>query len=292
MSHSTKRGKVGNSPSLVTSFAVFCSIAFALTPHGTFGQRSGRAGRFAGRGVPVNRPFRPGSGGYSQRYGYGYGWPLIGWAGVFPSAYCDAWGECDESAYSYSEPEENIAGPVLVLYLRDGSGYGVTDYWLANGMLNFETTYGAEKSIPLDQLDVQRTVDQNAANGVYFTLSPSRTKPMPKHTSVPPGPACDSAAADEGNTSRLQPNGGGESETLGLGGSAGGAGLQVAEVRTGSIAAKAGIAPGDVVVKIDCQSVRSIRDIDAAFRANQSGTVWVSYLIKGTWLREEQLQIR
>jgi len=38
--------------------------------------------------------------------------------------------------------------------------------------------------------------------------------------------------------------------------------------------------------------VRSSQDIDAAVRANQSGIVWVSYLIKGTWLREEQFQIR
>lgn len=292
VSYSTKRGKVRNLLFVATLFAVFCALAFALAPQGTFGQRSGRAGRFAGRGVPVNRPFRPGSGRYSQRYGYGYGWPLIGWAAAFPSAYCYAWEECDESAYSYSEPQESVAGPILVLYLRDGSGYGVTDYWLADGMLRFVTTYGAEKSIQLDQLDVQRTVDENAANGLYFTLSPSPTKPIPKRTFIAPGPSCDSTAADEGNTSGVEPNNDRASETLGIAGSASGAGLRVAEVQPGSIAAKAGIAPGDVVVKINCQPVRSSQDIDAAVRANQSGIVWVSYLIKGTWLREEQFQIR
>jgi len=278
-------------------FGFLCAITLALAPYGTFGQRleqrSGqRAGRFAGRGVPANRLFRPGGGRYSQRYGYGYSWPLIGWAAAFPSAYCDAWEECDESAYSYSEPQESVAGPVLVLYLRDGSGYGVTDYWLAEGMLHFVTTYGAEKLSPLDQLDVQRTVDENAANGLYFTLSPSRTKPMPRHTFVASGPACDSAATDEGDASRVRPDNGKESERLGVAGAASGAGLRVTEVQTGSIAAKAGIAPGDVVVKIDCESVRSSRDIDDAIRANQSGIVWVTYLIKGAWSREEQLQIR
>jgi hypothetical protein len=291
MNYSTNRDNVFRLR-MATPCFVCCAIALALAPQQALGQRFGRAVGSGGRGVPVNRAFQPRDGRYSQRYGYGYGWPLIGWAAAFPSAYCEAWGECDESAYSYSEPQESVAGPVLVLYLRDGSGYGVTAYWFVDGVLHFVTTYGAEKSIPLDQLDAQRTVDQNAAVGLYFTLSPSRTKPAPKHMFVPAAPSCDSSTPNEGNTSGIQQNNNGGPETLGIAGAASDTGLRVAEVQPGSIAARVGIAPGDVVVKIDCRTVRSSRDIDGAVRENQNGILWVSYLIKGTWLREEQLQLR
>jgi len=63
----------------------------------------------------------------------------------------------------------------LVIYLRDGSSYGVTDCWLRNGNLHYLTNYGGENTISADMLDLQRTVDENAARGVSFVL---RNQPL------------------------------------------------------------------------------------------------------------------
>jgi hypothetical protein len=60
------------------------------------------------------------------------------------------------------------------IYLKDGSSYGVTDYWLTGGDLHYTTNYGGENSIPAERLDLQRTVDENAAGGVSFILSNQR----------------------------------------------------------------------------------------------------------------------
>ena len=76
-----------------------------------------------------------------------------------------------------------------MIYLRDGSGYGVSDYWIADGMLHFVTTYDSEKSVVLADVDWQRTVDDNAARGVYFKLSyaPSKQRLTPTIAPTCPG---------------------------------------------------------------------------------------------------------
>jgi hypothetical protein len=67
--------------------------------------------------------------------------------------------------------------PAATIYLKDGSSYGVTDYWLAGGELNYITNYGGRNSIPSERLDLERTVDENSALGVSFILS---NKPTPR----------------------------------------------------------------------------------------------------------------
>jgi len=57
-----------------------------------------------------------------------------------------------------------------VLYLNDGTSFAVTDYWVADYKLHYVTDGVRENVIDLDQIDVQRTVDENAARGVNFTL--------------------------------------------------------------------------------------------------------------------------
>jgi hypothetical protein len=65
---------------------------------------------------------------------------------------------------------------LTVLYLKDGTVYAVSDFWVADGKLVYDTSYGAENSLPLDQLDLEQTVKANAARGVPFTL---KSKPGP-----------------------------------------------------------------------------------------------------------------
>jgi hypothetical protein len=62
---------------------------------------------------------------------------------------------------------------LVVLYLNDGSVYAVTNCWVAGGKLHYEASYGGENSIELSALDLQRTVNANAARGVDFTLRPA-----------------------------------------------------------------------------------------------------------------------
>jgi hypothetical protein len=66
---------------------------------------------------------------------------------------------------------EKSAAAVL-LYLKDGTTYSAQDYWLTGGKLHFTLDNGVESWVEIDQLDMQRTVDENAKRGVQFTLKP------------------------------------------------------------------------------------------------------------------------
>jgi len=99
-----------------------------------------------------------GSGGYVSPYSSPYAAPST--AGYAPPA-----------AYSYSEEE----GRRPQLYLKDGSVYEVTDYWLVDGQMHFTTIEGGgtksvEHIIPFDDLDLQRTIDVNTRLGFRFVL--------------------------------------------------------------------------------------------------------------------------
>lgn len=72
-----------------------------------------------------------------------------------------------------SAPPSAAGTPDTLLYFADGTNYAVTSYWLAGGKLHYITSYGAEDAVPIGQIDIQRTVDANAARGVPFTLRPS-----------------------------------------------------------------------------------------------------------------------
>ena len=61
----------------------------------------------------------------------------------------------------------------MVLFLKDGSVYALTDYWVAGGKLHYMTNYGGENSIDLDKIDIQRTVDVNSKRGIDITLRPA-----------------------------------------------------------------------------------------------------------------------
>jgi hypothetical protein len=90
-----------------------------------------------------------------------------------------------------SSPEEIEAEKILtVLYLKDGSVYAVTDYWVADGKLHYNASYGGQNSIDIDLLDLQRTVNANAARGVPFTLNPAPSSaPTPQSPQQPQSPS-------------------------------------------------------------------------------------------------------
>jgi hypothetical protein len=73
------------------------------------------------------------------------------------------------------------------------------DYWLDGGDFHYTVKYGGESRIALDQVDVQKSIDENAKRGVKFTLKPKPTiastqggataKPSAKPVTLPPPPA-------------------------------------------------------------------------------------------------------
>ena len=142
--------------------------------------------------------------GFGFGYGYGYGGGFGSIGGSYPGSYDSGW--TDESAegsegktspddpgsYTISaNPSANAADtaasnelsdlpPVnadqpptyVLLFLKDGSNFAVSDYWLSGGKLHYVTSYGGENAIDEAQLDLQRTVNENATRGVTFSLRP------------------------------------------------------------------------------------------------------------------------
>jgi hypothetical protein len=119
-----------------------------------------------------------------------YGYPGYGYYGPYaPGFYLDSYSGDDNPATApstsqdygvYSDQNaapdnssETPANGATVLYLNDGTSFAVTDYWVADYQLHYVTDGARENVIDLDQIDVQRTVDENAARGVNFTLKPA-----------------------------------------------------------------------------------------------------------------------
>ena len=77
--------------------------------------------------------------------------------------------------------------------------YAASDYWLADGQLHYIVSYGGESTLNMDDVDLQRTVDENARRGVNFSL-----KPRPNRANPQPSSNSESSAAP--NSQTAQPN--------------------------------------------------------------------------------------
>jgi hypothetical protein len=153
--------------------------------------------------------------GFGLGYGYGYCDPFWGCpAGLYGSYYNGGYygnqiynQSTDDSSVSNefnpsrywgpsAPPEETGGGggsasssdSEVVLFLKDGTVYAITDYWIADNKLHYVTNYGGENSIPLDQLDMQRTVDVNAKRGINITLRPTPQQQAAPEPDAPPQP--------------------------------------------------------------------------------------------------------
>ena len=71
------------------------------------------------------------------------------------------------------ENQNQQQAPETIIYLKDGTSFAVTDYWVADGQLHYVTSYGGENAVDLDQLDLERTTDENAKQGIAITLRPA-----------------------------------------------------------------------------------------------------------------------
>ena len=159
----------------------------------------------------------PGWGFWGPGWGWGWGWNSTTWGcdpnfdpncGAYaPNGYSNS--SVSSGGYSSSEDTSRIYGPYswqeppassaatetenapatqqTLIYLTDRSSYLVKDYWLSGSKLHYITTYGAENSVDLSQVDLQRTVDANAALGLSFALRPA-PEPPPAAAPAPDGP--------------------------------------------------------------------------------------------------------
>jgi hypothetical protein len=82
-----------------------------------------------------------------------------------------------------------------LLYFTDGSVFAVASYTVSNGKLHYVTAYGEESDVDVALLDVQKTINANAASGVTFTLTPppssapgAAAPDPPSPSPAPPGP--------------------------------------------------------------------------------------------------------
>ena len=87
----------------------------------------------------------------------------------------------ENSVYLYGYGQEGR--DLIWIYLKDGTVYEVTDYWVVNGQLHFSTieddpTKAVEHAIPYDELDVQKTSYVNTHRGFRMVL---RDEPWPQY---------------------------------------------------------------------------------------------------------------
>jgi hypothetical protein len=154
-------------------------------------------------------------------FGFGFGWgpwwgPWGFWGPVWapPPTYSDAAADNTSSSTSSGDyfPRPSFGGsldvqggeqgnsnpnsvtgnvaqstPTVLLYLKDGTMYAASDYWLVDNKLHYRANYGAESAVNLDEVDLQRTVDENARRGVRFTLKPNPNGPTAAPAPSPNG---------------------------------------------------------------------------------------------------------
>ncbi len=66
--------------------------------------------------------------------------------------------------------QQALGKGVFLLVLNNRSSHAVTDYWVADGYLEYISPDGTRGHIPLEALDLRNTMTQNAPRGVPFIL--------------------------------------------------------------------------------------------------------------------------
>lgn len=82
------------------------------------------------------------------------------------------WNSATHSGTIFAGATENAGSSkgVFLLVLNNGSSHAATDYWVADGYLEYISPDGTRSHIPLEALDLQNTVRQNAPRGLPFVL--------------------------------------------------------------------------------------------------------------------------
>lgn len=146
-----------------------------------------------------------------------WGWPGNGYGYYgYPAGYSygydnDSYYNSYDNSSSYSVPDDNYTGsdsnsvpaapppqsspqtysvangaiPVL-LFLKNGSVYSARDYWFSGDQFHYVLTNGREGAFDADQLDLRRTIDENAKSGVQFVVKSGASSPPPARYDINP----------------------------------------------------------------------------------------------------------
>ena len=74
--------------------------------------------------------------------------------------------------------DEAMGNGFFLLALKNGKNHAATDYWLADGYLEYVSLDRTRSHVPLEALDLQTTVVENSRRGLPFVL---RSAPMDTH---------------------------------------------------------------------------------------------------------------
>jgi hypothetical protein len=77
-----------------------------------------------------------------------------------------------DEGYSASSPRDAMVEMPTLLYMKDGSVFAASDFWVEDGKLHYVLSTGAEKMVDLDQVDVKRTIAENVDLGTQVTFKP------------------------------------------------------------------------------------------------------------------------
>jgi hypothetical protein len=76
----------------------------------------------------------------------------------------------DAAGHAGASEDRDLGTGVFVLVLRNGTTHAVTNYWVADGYLEYVCPDGTRSHVPLDALDLQSTVLRNEVRGLPFVL--------------------------------------------------------------------------------------------------------------------------
>lgn len=125
----------------------------------------------------VGVPLAPSRSPYSPAAPDPYGFSQRPSSSIAPSSYPTY--RLPVSAASYAPPPRvqsptNFDDHYTVLVMKDGNGRMATDYWFENGVqVRYIAVNGNSVVIPIERLDLARTVEANRRRGVAFALKVS-----------------------------------------------------------------------------------------------------------------------
>ncbi|HEY6384576.1 MAG TPA: hypothetical protein VIX91_02725 [Candidatus Acidoferrum sp.] len=93
---------------------------------------------------------------------------------AYPPTSSDSTNEAQSSSRNTTPSPSGMKAEqrITLLQLRDGSMYGLADYWVKDGELHYTTTYEGQNSLPFERIDFEKTVQLNADRGLSFVLPP------------------------------------------------------------------------------------------------------------------------
>ena len=74
--------------------------------------------------------------------------------------------------------DEAMGKGFFLLVLKNGTSHAATDYWLADGYLEYVSLDRTRSHVPLEALDLQKTVVEDSRRGLAFVL---RSAPTDTH---------------------------------------------------------------------------------------------------------------